>query len=150
MSSDNLPQLPFISSIRLYECWPYGAAPKLFEANSYLKYLSSNNQKSYEEELIRAILICRRYIIYTILPAYHPKLMPPTIATGNPPSCTKILIKEKVSRKWYWRLILFYWHCICNLDVFPHFFGVKIWILQRLLVLQYYSILLAPVLELEL
>lgn len=45
MSSHNLPQLPFISSIGLYEWWPYGAAPKFFEANSYLKYLSCKKSR---------------------------------------------------------------------------------------------------------
>ena len=59
---------------------------------------------SYVEKLMRAILIRRRNStlsgdIPAVLPAHHPKLISPTIAIGNPPPHTKILIKDKVSRK---------------------------------------------------
>ena len=37
----------------------------------------------------------------TVLPANHPKLISSTTAIRNPPPCTNILIKDKVSRKWY-------------------------------------------------
>ena len=59
---------------------------------------------SYMEKLMRAILIRRRNSILpgdtpAVLPAYHPKLISPTIAIRNLPPRTKISIKDKVSRK---------------------------------------------------
>ena len=53
---------------------------------------------------MRAILIRRRNSTLpgdtpAVLPAYYPKLISAIIAIGNPPPRTKILIKDKVSRK---------------------------------------------------
>ena len=80
---------------------------------------------SYVEKLMSAILIRRRNSTLPgdtpgVLPVHHPKLISPTIAIENPPPHTNILIKDKVSRKWYWRL-WFNWHCIWNVDVFLTF-----------------------------
>ena len=80
---------------------------------------------SYVEKLMRAILIRRRNSTLPgdtpgFLPEHHQKLISSTIAIENPPPHTNILIKDKVSRKWYWRL-WFYWHCIWNVDVFLTF-----------------------------
>ena len=59
---------------------------------------------SYVQKLTRAILIRRRNSTLpgdtpAVLPAHHPKLTSQTIAIGNLPPLTKILIKDKVSRK---------------------------------------------------
>ena len=61
---------------------------------------------SYAEKLMRAISVLWRNRTLpgdtpAVLPRNHAKLTSPTVANGNLKPRTKILIKNKVSRKWY-------------------------------------------------
>ena len=61
---------------------------------------------SYAEKLMRAISVHWPNTTLpgdtpAVLPRNHAKLTSPTVANGNLKPRTKILIKNKVSRKWY-------------------------------------------------
>lgn len=80
--------------------------------NRYLQCFSCKSSKGIQllGEAHETVLICQRNSTLpgdapAVLPA-HLKPISSTIAIRSLPPCTKVLIKDKVSRKLYWRLIL--------------------------------------------